>query len=496
MPYIIGNEDDYNLDLKWTDDQMAQQFDINQLKNIYACINIDGSNHSEFNQFEILSRSSRFGIINCSVDLSLINTNIEYLCLNNCVCHNNFSSIQIDELILNCSLLKVAQLNQLKLQRLSVDLKDDVSFDYWNCGQLSCVLHHLSLTGIKINLYDLQGYWEFGFIELCTITGYQFNEKFGIQMQDYIIASREDLNVLQFIQCDQTCVYARAEENQLWDFQGVGSQQIQSISLQNYIVDITNIPNYYKKAVFIDCNFIGQLTNAFDNFQQVKIIVKEQSKLDDVHKLSGITPTEFRIKLEDIKIQKINNIDKCNPTILHLTDCSIDISQLHGQWKHLRFDNCNLLNTAECKIIAKDLQINESDIKYLHNFEAQVAQLSFIDIESFPHAKKLQITNSTINLTQENNSVEKLFFKSCTFKQFSVKMMKKLLSVQFAQSKVQIPLNKFIQKKNKLMKMSRKNVHRIQNEKYKMNVKTTFISKIKEKINLTIEIISFERTME
>ncbi|CAL6010565.1 Hypothetical_protein [Hexamita inflata] len=492
MPYIIGNEDDYNLDLKWTDDEMALQFDINQLKNVYACINIDGSNHSEFNQFEILSRSSRFGIINCSVDFSLINTNMQYLCLNNCVCHNNFNNIQIDELILSCSQLKVAQLYQLKLQQLSVDLKDDVSFDYWNCGQLSCVLRHLSLIGIKINLSDFQGYWEFGFIELCTITGHQFNEKFGIQMLDYNITCCEDLNVLQYIQCDQTCVYARAEENQLWDFKGAS---LSSITLENYIVDITDMPNYYENADFIDCNFIGQLTHAFNNVQQVRIIVKEQSKLDDVHKLSGITPTKFRIKLEDIKIQNLN-LDKCNPTILQLANCSIDITQLYGQWKHLRFDNCNLLNTADCKIIVIELQINESDIKYLHNFEAQVAQLGLLDIESFPQAKKLQITNSTINLTQENNSVEKLFFKSCTFKQFSVKMMKKLLSVQFSQSKVQIPLNKFIQKKNKLMKLSRKNVHRIQNEKEKKNVKTTFIIKIQEKINLMIKKISFERSME
>ncbi|CAL6008680.1 Hypothetical_protein [Hexamita inflata] len=492
MPYIIGNEDDYNLDLKWTDDEMALQFDINQLKNVYACINIDGSNHSEFNQFEILSRSSRFGIINCSVDFSLINTNMQYLCLNNCVCHNNFNNIQIDELILSCSQLQVAQLYQLKLQQLSVDLKDDVSFDYWNCGQLSCVLRHLSLIGIKINLSDLQGYWEFGFIELCTITGHQFNEKFGIQMLDYNITCCEDLNVLQYIQCDQTCVYARAEENQLWDFKGAS---LSSITLENYIVDITDMPNYYENADFIDCNFIGQLTHAFNNVQQVRIIVKEQSKLDDVHKLSGITPTKFRIKLEDIKIQNLN-LDKCNPTILQLTNCSIDINQLYGHWKHLRFDSCNLLNTADCKIIVIELQINESDIKNLHNFEAQVAQLGFLDIESFPQAKKLQITNSTINLTQENNSVEKLYFKSCTFKQFSVKMMKKLLNVQFAQSKVQIPLNKYIQKKNKLMKLSRKNVHRIQNEKKKKNVKTTFIIKIQEKINLIIEKISFERSME
>ncbi|CAL6008646.1 Hypothetical_protein [Hexamita inflata] len=179
MPYVIVDNVDENLELQWKDDKTALQYDTNELRAVYQCINISGSNHSEFNEYELLNRSSQIGIIDCNVDFSQIKTDILYLYLNNCICHNNFNSnIQVDELILMNSQLKVEQLSQLKLKQLSVEQRQNTTFDYWNCGQLSCKLKHLVLSEVQIDLSDLSGYWNSAFIDLCDIIGHQINENF------------------------------------------------------------------------------------------------------------------------------------------------------------------------------------------------------------------------------------------------------------------------------------------------------------------------------
>ncbi|CAL6008648.1 Hypothetical_protein [Hexamita inflata] len=310
----------------------------------------------------------------------------------------------------------------------------------------------------------------------------------------------------------QTWVYAKAKDcAQHWSFEDNSIyQKIDLIlTLENYIVDVINISNNIDQCnievEFVDCNFIGKPINALNNLKQVTVIVSQLGKLDTIHMLSDIQPVEFRVQLEDIQIQTLN-LNQCNPTMLQLTDCSIDITQLHGQWKYLMFTNIIFTNAKEdCKVIATNkIVINGSDYKYMHNFEAQQVTLSNINIESFPQAKIMYIMNSNINVTQDqNNSIQKLIIDKlhCTFKQFSLKMMKNVLSVQFPNSKyqvpsIQVPLNKFIQQRNKCTKMNKKNVHRIQNEMWKMNQKQTCINELKANIQLTVEKIQFAQSME
>ncbi|CAL6098758.1 Hypothetical_protein [Hexamita inflata] len=503
MPYVIVDKEDVNLELQWKDDEAAIPYNINELKTSYYHIHINGVNNSQFNEFELLTRSNQIRIYNCSVDLNKINNNnIVHLIFNNCVCSNNFNQIKIITLVLVNSQLKVEQLQHLVLQYLSVEQKQTTTFDYWNCGQLQCKLEHLQLSEVQINLSDLSGFWVYAFIGLCDITGHQINENFGIKTLEFNITSCDEMSLLKYVKCDKTCVYAKAEDSaQYWSFEENSTYQIHSITLENYNIDVTNIPNnidYCQIIVFFDCNFIGKPRNALNNLKQVKVVVSQLSKLDIVHVLSGIQPVEFRIMLQDIQIQTLN-LDKCYPTLLQLTDCSIDMAQLHGQWQYLMFINIIFTNTKEdCKIIAtNNIMINGSDYKYMHNFESKQVVLSNISIESFPQAKKMYILNSNINFTQEqNNTVEKLFIKNCTFKQFSLKIMKNVLGVQFSHnSKLQVSLNKFIQQRNKSTKMNRKNVHRIQNEMWKRNQKQTCINELKASIKLTMEKIQFAQRM-
>ncbi|CAL6008638.1 Hypothetical_protein [Hexamita inflata] len=503
MPYVIVNNEDQNLELQWKDDKTALQYDTNELRAVYQCINISGSNHSEFNEYELLNRSSQIGIIDCNVDLSQINSDILYLYLNNCICHNYFNSnIQIDELILMNSQLKVEQLSQLKLKQLSVEQKQSTTFDYWNCGQLQCRLKHLYLSEIKINLSDLSGYWNSVIFDLCEIIDKKINQQFHVNILEYNIVSHEEMHVLKYLICDKICVYAKSEDSSVnWKFQEDSSIKITYIILENFICDITDIPTNCKNFDFINCNFIGTPINILVNVQQVKIFISELSALENLHKLSNIKPIIFRVQLQDIRIQTLN-LDKCYPTVLQLTDCSIDIAQLHGKWQRLIFENMMLTRTkADCKIIATDininvLRINEDSCQHLNNFEAELVVLRQVEVESLPYAKKLIIINTKLNILHQNNTVEKLLVKNCTFKQFSLKIMKKVLSVQFPQSKLQFLFNKFIQQKNKQMKMNRKNLHRIQNETWKLNRKTTIVNELKANIKIAIEKIQFARSME
>ncbi|CAL6093157.1 Hypothetical_protein [Hexamita inflata] len=503
MPYVIVDNEDENLELQWKDDETAIKYNTNDLKAVYQCINVNGSNHSEFNEYQLLTRSSKIGIIDCDVDLSQINTDILYLCLNNCICHNYFNSdIQIDELILVNSQLKVKQLSQLTLKQLSVEQKQRRTFDYWNCGQLCCQLNYLYLSEIKINVSDLSGYWNSAIFDLCEINDKKINQQFHVKLLDYNIVSYEQMHVLKYLICDEICVYAKAEDSSVnWKFQEDSSIKITYIILENFICDITDIPTNYQNFDFINCNFIGTPLNTLDNVQQVKIFISEPSALVNLHKLSIIKPIKFRVQLQDIKIQTLN-FHKCSPTLLQLSDCSIDIAQLHGQWKQLIFENVMFTRTkADCKIIATDIRINELRINedsclHLNNFEAELVVLRQIEVESLPCAKKLLIINTKLNILHQNNTVEKLFVKNCTFKQFSLKIMKNVLSVQFPQSKLQFLFNKFIQQKNKFIKMNRKNVHRIQNETWKLNHKSTIVNELKAYMKLTIEKIQFARSME
>ncbi|CAL6098782.1 Hypothetical_protein [Hexamita inflata] len=489
MPYVIVDNVDDNLELQWKDDETAIPYEINELRTVYQCININGSNHSEFNEYELLNRSFKIGIIDCEVDFSQINTDIMYLCLNNCICHNYFNShIYIDELILVNSQLKVEQLSQLKLKQLSVEQKQTTTFDYQNCGQLQCRLKHLLLLEVQINLSDLSGYWDYASIGLCDITGLQINEYFEIQTLDYFITNCEDMVVFQYIKCNETCIYAKIK-----DFDQIS--QISSITLKNYICDIA-YSSYYQSFEYINFEQRGTPINTLNSVQQVRIF--DCDTLKDKQQCNRYYPIPFRVHLQDIKIQTLN-LDPCDP--MSLTDCSINIAQLHEQWKQLIFENMMFTSTkADCKIIATDVRINElrinNDNQHLKNFEAWLIILSDIEVTSFPRAKKLKIINSSINITHEDNFVESLQFRKCYYINFSVKLMKKLQTIQFSPKKLQVPLNQFIFQRNKIKTQIKKNFQRTQGQKWKTKAKTIIVNELKDQINQISEIIQFAQSME
>ncbi|CAL6093152.1 Hypothetical_protein [Hexamita inflata] len=491
MPYVIVDNEDQNLEFQWKDDETAIKYNTNDLKAVYQCINVNGSNHSEFNEYELLNRSSKIGIIDCEVDLSQINSDTLYLYLNNCICHNYFNSdIQIDELILVNSQLKVEQLSRLKLKQLSVEQKQSTTFDYWNCGQLQCRLKHLLLFEVQINLSDLSGYWDYASIGLCDITGLQINEYFEIQTLDYYITNCEDMVVFQYIKCNETCIYAKIK-----DFDQIS--QISSITLKNYICDIA-YSSYYQSFEYINFEQRGTPINTLNSVQQVRIFDCDTLK----DKLCNRYPIPFRVHLQDIKIQTLN-LDLCDPMFVNctLTDCAINIAQLHEQWKQLIFENMMFTSTkADCKIIATDVRINElrinNDNQHLKNFEAWLIILSDIEVTSFPRAKKLKIINSSINITHEDNFVESLQFRKCYYINFSVKLMKKLQRIQFSPKKLQVPLNQFIFQRNKIKTQINKNLQRIQGQKWKMKAKTRILNYFRDKINQITEIILFAQSMD
>ncbi|CAL6008614.1 Hypothetical_protein [Hexamita inflata] len=134
------------------------------------------------------------------------------------------------------------------------------------------------------------------------------------------------------------------------------------------------------------------------------------------------------------------------------------------------------------------VQIIESGFKANKMTLCQIQQIT-----NFPQARRLQIVKSTINLFQTNEIIQRLQTVNSKIQNFSLKQIT-LLNVQF--SKYNDELNKFIQNKNKLLKLNRKNEHRIQDQKWKKKMNETKRDFALETINQILRIIKLDQQVK
>ncbi|CAL6010595.1 Hypothetical_protein [Hexamita inflata] len=103
-------------------------------------------------------------------------------------------------------------------------------------------------------------------------------------------------------------------------------------------------------------------------------------------------------------------------------------------------------------------------------------------ITVFPRAKHLVIVKATINLVQNNNSVERLTIIHSKFQHFSFQQLS-CQNIQLVKCDNCEQMNKMIKIRNKKLKMNRKNDHRVQDQKFKIKMNAIKRDLVLEKMN-------------
>ncbi|CAL6010575.1 Hypothetical_protein [Hexamita inflata] len=491
MPYIVHNGGAGNLLIEWVYDNTKPSYNKDQLSEQYSYINIIGSNNSQFDDFEILSRSAQISIINCKIDLSKLYGRFDNVFLQKCQCDNNINSkIDISQLQLNRSIFKVFQLQELQEQcNLSIDTEYD-EFDFWNCGLLQCQLIDLNLTGYQITLSQLSGHWHNVTLHQFQLSGNEINYNFSTEQLQIGIDTQTDLSIFNLIQYEEISIYATTKENeQVCDLSQVRNSKV-SARIENFVVDVTNYTNYFGKLQLINCKLQGTSNTNQSKLESLNIVISDESKLD-LRSLFGVQHQFFTLIIQRISFKQLD-IQMCHPTYLMISDCKIDLSVLQGNWKDVNIHSCELTNSnSDCSIVAKNIEIYNPTISDLHCFLAHKVTLNYTQqniITVFPRAKHLVLVKATINLLQNNNSVERLKIIYSNFQHFSFQQLS-CQNIQLVKCENCEQMNKMIKIRNKQLKMNRKNDHRVQNQNFKIKMSKIKRDLVLEKMNQIIGIV-------
>ncbi|CAL6093153.1 Hypothetical_protein [Hexamita inflata] len=507
MPFIII-QDESQMNITWCEDKQQQNNYI-KIKDSYNYINITGYNQIQFDDFEIFRKSERIGITNCSLNFSKLIGDLQYFSLDNCNCidyndeHsnkilNNQLQLNINHLVLTNTQLYTNQLSSIKLNRLSIQVNEYDIFDYWNCGQLKCKLLHLSLHKINIDLSVLNGHWDYVLLNFCQFSSFPTN-KFSTQHLEVNISNFNNFNKLSNLQCTQIQVYASSQEiNKQCFFDQKYIGRIEA-TIENITCNISQISDSYKQFEFINCNFIGT-NNQISDLSSIKILISDDRKLD-LHSLFDIDFNFLKIHIDQINI-KCLDIVRCNPNVLQLSDCTFDLVLLKGKWKEIKIITSAVTNAdCACNVIADEVEITDSLISDFHCFQVNKMILGQTQtITSFPRAKRLLILKSKINLLQANETIQRLQLVKVKITRFSLRMMSGLLNIQFSKYKSDYfsktkngEFNKFIQNKNKLLKMNMKNIHRVQHQSFKKKTSLERQNVLIEQMSCVIHIIQLQQ---
>ncbi|CAL6093151.1 Hypothetical_protein [Hexamita inflata] len=369
MPYIIKSEENRYLVIQWTNNKY-QSYNKSSLQESYDFIYINGSYYSQFEDFEILRKSTRISISNCKIDLSLLNRSFDNLSLHKCICDKNISNLlQVTDLQINGSMCKVSQLQELTQCCMFIDINSihQNEFDYWNCDQLQCQLIHLCINNYQINVSNLAGNWQLVSLYQCQLSSSGINTKFSTKQLEVTFDEQTDLSCLNQIECEEIGIYAAAKDfNYKYDLSLQLKSKLSYSTIDNFVCDVTNFADCFTELELVNCKFIGVFNSHLSKLQTLNIIISDETKLD-LHSLFEIKLPFLKIFIQDIAVKQLDLL-LCKPNILQFTGCSLNLKVLEGQWSQIVIDKC-LIDNADCQISADKVQIIESGSNF-HCFKA------------------------------------------------------------------------------------------------------------------------------
>ncbi|CAL6081387.1 Hypothetical_protein [Hexamita inflata] len=430
-----------HLDLVWENDINTIQFNIQDIKQEYDNISIRGENNTEFVDYYIINKSQQLQISDCTLDLSQIKGNINLISISNCIYVNDFTDdLSVCTLNVYNSKIQVQQLKNVKLQYLSVSLINisEICFDFENCYLLKCYLNNLQITDVTLDLSKLSGAWNSVQFDNCMFSGQVNNTIFKVQTTNIVISEANQLNNLKSLE-NLVCSYFQLSLTQHevcykveLQMQNVYKQKkAMHAYLFNCSCDLTSIQSQWTSIKFNNCKLTGNPTlyaNIFAN-TQIQVIMNETCTQCDLSALHGIN-SQLTISLTKIN-PNFPSIKLCNPKQLYLIYCTFDLSQLAGEWNYLNISSCTITQSFSNNYLikAKSLIFVDSNTDYYPNLIADYLQIRSQSLNVFPNAKKLFLIDSTINVSEKNNSIKELRFKNPKFNKFSVLNLNSLISI-------------------------------------------------------------------
>ncbi|CAL6065472.1 Hypothetical_protein [Hexamita inflata] len=470
MPFVISSEDEDRINLKWRDDPSIEKYNLSTLRQEYSYINIYGA-ESELTEteYELLKRASwHISIYTCTVDLSLFTNAFGVdLSLKSCICVNSANQLEIDELVLEYTTVKVSQIQQLKFNRLRVHLSQD-QFDFWNCSVLTCELHFIQLSNCKIDLSNWNGEW--GTIQLldCEFEGELQIDQLKAQYVILNINYSVDLTPIYNIKTDGIEVHAYSqEENDKISLQFKQAAKIYA-EIVNFTFDLNEVTEKFKQLEFKDCKIAGDPNNYINTLVDTEVtVIESQNPNIDLKALFGIKTKQLNISLQEIEIESINMV-QCNANKVQFHNCSLNLNQMNGKWQNISFLMCNLKTDNNFAINASSIDIFDSDLTNFSNFSANSMYLRNVHlVKIFPQAKMLSIDEAIIECLQSNTNIKKLVLNQCTFIKFSISMFPSLVEIQVQDEQYEqlnLQLNQLLKEKNKALKNHFKNAQKIEKE--------------------------------
>ncbi|CAL6036858.1 Hypothetical_protein [Hexamita inflata] len=430
MPFVIVTNTS-QLEIKWSDDLNIQPINTQYLQNSYYYIFIQGSNYQQLEYYDILSRTEYFDIKQCTVDLSKIKCNVETICLNTCICYNDFT-IDCTTKRFNVvdTQLKYQQLNDLNFASLCVKVSSHTQFDFYNCYNLNCKLNSLTLLNQNIDLQKLKGTWNAIILENCILYGQIDSDVFKINTIQLTVTEQNYLNnfkALESMECNSFHVKTNVQDQyQTINLGKLSNDQKQKKHLYAYletaISDLTQVTNIWSYIKFSNCivlcdenTFNTKLSNT-----QIEMTRNEKYKLLDV-------------SLYQNKVRDLNSFQLCKPKDLSLSQLNINLDELIGTWYAINLNQCTFTNSIVQNpesIKAKSIRISKMEYKLISYFSADSIELSSTTIsQTFPNTNRLIINDSTVNVTEPNYSIQHLTLFSAKLIRFSVLSLPSLVSI-------------------------------------------------------------------
>ncbi|CAL5997667.1 Hypothetical_protein [Hexamita inflata] len=435
MPFTIQTNESF-LDIIWTDDTSAKQINLEDIKEEYNQINIDGMNN-EFENYSIFNRTNSLSINNCSLDLSQIQGNISYISLTRCACYNNFSECSTIQLFLQDVNLKAKQIKLLKADSISVYLNEDTQVDLSNYNELTFKLDTLLLNRMKIDVTLLAGCWNSVNFENCVFSGQVDNSLFQAQTVNLKITEinyRNNLENLEKLSCAWFYLsQAERDEDchQVYTDLAMSNEQNQKSNLYvefcNSTINLCSMSAIWHNITFINCKLIGNHANIFNSTfdgTQLHILCFEQCLNFDLNPLIGLQVQILNLKFENILID-FKLLQECKPQYLTLMKYQqLDVEDLFGTWNNLQIQQSNFINTNTNKLIIATqlilIDMSNLDLAYKYFISQKVKIRKTKTITSYPNACELAVTCSSLNITQANDTITHLSLNEVVLVRFSV----------------------------------------------------------------------------
>ncbi|CAL6081315.1 Hypothetical_protein [Hexamita inflata] len=479
--FIVTQNNQY-LELTWIENLDAQTIDYQILSDQYDNIIVKGKNNCVFQEFQLLNRTQSFSIYNCQLDLNRINTSLDNIVLDNCICQNEFKpEISIGSLMISDSQIKTNQLQNSQLELLDVSITSDQHFDFYNCHQLKCTCENLFLSNQNVDLSCLVGNWNSINFSNCELTNQFGDQLFAnsvdieletefVNLYEPLLSGFDHLNCHELsIQITQTYL---KDSNVILELVN-NIQLIDRIQIQltNQRVDLNKTIGKWDEISFTNCILYGDSETYKNIYAKSNIFIEmSEMRIQRQYDISALYGIQTILHISINTGYDLSNIYKCTPKELYLENMLINLEQLKGIWNTLQFIQCefdNLQDFDQTNIMAQQVIIFKCNYQVVKFLDSPIMNINDTQITGIlPQSKQLTIKGGSVSINTQNQTIQQLTIKNCKLIRFSILLLPNLVSYEGDQGQ-KIITDYLKSKKTKIKKLEvlKKNLNNLENRK-------------------------------